>query len=97
MDVDWIITEPVEVKADYLPDDDGVVRVLVRSMPDAAGSYRECALRFDGNDLTFNTVRVEVNDDFIAYVSLMDEACDSKPGEWVRSEPYRDGGELWTW
>jgi len=91
--VEWIITEPVMVtEVTDAPDYGCASRVLVRSLTDAAGSYRQCELRYELDSLTFNTVFVDVGDDLVAYLAVMDAAGEAAPGTWVRSEPY-DGDE----
>jgi hypothetical protein len=89
-DPSWIITETVLVKRiSYFENLERAVRVLVRSVPDGAGSYLECELRYDGENLTFNTVRVDVDDDLVSYLGLMDRADEI----WRVSEPVDD--EIW--
>jgi len=72
------------------PDYGCASRVLVRSLTDAAGSYRQCELRYELGDLTFNNDRIDVGDDLMAYLAVMDAAGEAAPGTWVRSEPFVD-------
>ena len=82
----WMLTETVNV-ARVETMEPGEMRVLVRSLTDKAGSYRECELRWDQGELWFNNVYVDVDDDFMAYLGLMEEVSETGPGVWVRSEP----------
>ena len=81
----WIITQPVMV---MVTENKDLCKVLVREADPDTMAFQQCELCFDGVDLSFNTVFVDVGDDFMSYLALMDEACRAEPGTWVRSEPY---------
>src|SRR6266705_2240159 len=97
-DPSWMLTEPVLVTTvDDAGDYGCATRVRIRSLTDAAGSYREVELRYELGNLTFNTVRADVGDDLMSYLSLMDEAGTAGPGHWVRSEPYSGNDPAFTY
>jgi hypothetical protein len=83
----WMLSVPVEWEK---------IRDAVR-VTDLSDPVRSCVLSFtqlDGeDDLCFNGVRIEVHDDFMAYISLLDEIMDD-PATRGRSYPYSTDDEF---
>jgi len=86
---EWAITEPVDVTETS----EGVYRVQQVEGP---GAVLEISSTKDENSyLLFNGEFVDVQDDFISYVSLIDDYYEQggEIGKTIRMKPYQDDPE----
>ena len=91
----WVIAEATlvtPVTRDYALAGAGPREILVKRYGrNGTGTADAVVVGYADNEILLNGVRVELGDDFIAFVSLLDEAyAVALVGQSYRSEPYAD-------